>query len=194
MTVLNYFLTKKDQRYALQHPDSAVKLATDMRSLIQKYKPLNSETIIFCIGSDRSTGDALGPLIGSKLQANYNYPHVYGTLEQPVHATNLSVILKDLYSNYKSPFLIAIDACLGRYDSIGSVNMGCGPLKPGAALKKELPAVGDIHITGIVNVSGFMEHMVLQSTRLHLVMTMAELISSAIALSVPANKRCINQH
>ena len=55
-----------------------------------------------------------------------------------------------------------------------------GPVKPGAGVNKELPAVGDIHITGIVNVSGFMEYFVLQNTRLHLVMKMAKTIANGI--------------
>ncbi|MCL6574238.1 MAG: DUF1256 domain-containing protein, partial [Bacillus sp. (in: Bacteria)] len=45
---------------------------------------------------------------------------------------------------------------------------------------KDLPAVGDIHITGIVNVSGFMEFFVLQNTRLNLVMNMAKTIANGI--------------
>ncbi|MDQ0659408.1 putative sporulation protein YyaC [Paenibacillus sp. W2I17] len=55
-----------------------------------------------------------------------------------------------------------------------------GPLKPGAGVNKELPPVGDIHLTGIVNVGGFMEYFVLQNTRLSLVMRMSEIISSSL--------------
>jgi putative sporulation protein YyaC len=47
-------------------------------------------------------------------------------------------------------------------------------------VNKSLPEVGNIHITGIVNVSGFMEYFVLQNTRLSLVMNMAEIISTSI--------------
>ena len=53
-------------------------------------------------------------------------------------------------------------------------------IKPGAGVKKNLPPVGDMHITGIVNLGGFMEYIVLQNTRLSLVMNMAETISSAV--------------
>ena len=52
--------------------------------------------------------------------------------------------------------------------------------KPGAGVNKQLPEVGDIHITGIVNVSGFMEFFVLQNTRLNLVMKMAKTIANGI--------------
>lgn len=40
--------------------------------------------------------------------------------------------------------------------------------------------MGDIHISGIVNVGGLMEYLVLQNTRLHLVMSMAELIARSL--------------
>ena len=44
-----------------------------------------------CIGSDRITGDSLGPLIGHRLTAYRGLGfYVYGTLDDPVHALNLS--------------------------------------------------------------------------------------------------------
>ena len=51
---------------------------------------------VVCIGTDRSTGDALGPLVGSYLRRWAPQLLVYGTLEEPVHATNLSETLARL--------------------------------------------------------------------------------------------------
>jgi putative sporulation protein YyaC len=137
--------------------------------------------ILLCIGTDRATGDSLGPLVGYKLSTmNINYMHVLGTLEQPVHAKNLTDQINDIYKTHMNPFIIAIDACLGRYDHIGIVTVCEGPLKPGSGVNKDLPAVGDIHITGIVNSSGFMELLTLQCTRLSIVMKMADIISTGI--------------
>jgi len=136
--------------------------------------------VIICIGTDRSTGDSLGPLVGSKLQEiSHSYFHVLGTLENPVHATNLSEYLKTI-SDLGNPFVVAIDACLGNIENVGFINIGEGALKPGAGVNKLLPAVGHIHITGIVNVGGFMEYFVLQNTRLHTVVKMAGIISDGI--------------
>ena len=46
--------------------------------------------ILVCIGTDRSTGDALGPLVGTKLeQVGIKNFQVFGTLDEPVHALNL---------------------------------------------------------------------------------------------------------
>jgi len=140
--------------------------------------------IILCIGTDRSTGDALGPLIGTHL-SRLKLPqlHVYGTLDDPVHATNLEQNIHTIQNNYLNPFIIAVDACLGRLDSIGCITLAHGPLKPGAGVNKCLPEVGEVHMTGIVNVGGFMEYMVLQNTRLNLVWRMSENISSLISRS-----------
>lgn len=54
-----------------------------------------SNIILLCIGTDRSTGDCLGPLVGYKLKAlNTNDVFIYGTLQNPVHAKNLKDVLK----------------------------------------------------------------------------------------------------
>ncbi|WP_029100557.1 spore protease YyaC [Brevibacillus thermoruber] len=144
-------------------------------------KPYHDEIVILCIGTDRSTGDALGPLVGSKLKSRtHHLLHVYGTLEEPVHAMNLSEKLDEIRRTHPQALLIAIDACLGQFSNVGNINVADGPLKPGAGVKKDLPSVGTFHITGIVNVGGFMEYFVLQNTRLYVVMRMADIIASAL--------------
>lgn len=137
--------------------------------------------IIVCIGTDRSTGDSLGPLVGSFLEeSGMQKIHLYGTLDDPVHAVNLEEKLQLIYKYHFRPFVIGIDACLGKSSNIGTVKVDVGPVKPGSGVNKDLPPVGDIHLTGIVNVSGYMELFVLQNTRLNLVMKMAKQIASAI--------------
>ncbi|QXM07006.1 spore protease YyaC [Crassaminicella indica] len=148
-----------------------------------EYKAL----VIMCIGTDRATGDSLGPLIGYKLKKslkNYKNIFIHGTLENPVHAKNLRASIDFVYKNYKNPFVIAIDACLGKFDRIGYITIGYGPLKPGAGVNKQLPSIGNMHITGIVNLSGFMEYIILQNTRLNLVMKMADTIADGIQYSL----------
>lgn len=151
-------------------------------------------SVILCIGTDRSTGDSLGPLIGTLL-TRQNLPklNVYGTLDEPVHATNLEESIRSIQQTFYNPFIIAVDACLGRMDSVGCITLADGPLKPGAGVHKQLPEVGEAHLTGIVNVGGFMEYMVLQNTRLNLVWRMSENISSLIAKSY-LKVRCTNHY
>lgn len=162
-------------------PDTIYRLSQSLNCFYQQLEYGNKPIIILCIGTDRSTGDSLGPLIGSKLKAQSIYPHIFGTLDEPVHATNLDTVLNDISLYFRNPFIIAVDACLGRSESVGFVTVGQGSLKPGAAVNKSLPAVGDIYITGTVNVGGFMEHMVLQSTRLSTVMKMADTIAGGLS-------------
>ncbi|MEW8998265.1 MAG: spore protease YyaC [Thermoanaerobacter sp.] len=139
------------------------------------------EIVLLCIGTDRSTGDSLGPLIGHKLKPLLKgKAHVFGTLEEPLHAKNIHQVLKYINLNYGRPFMIAIDACLGSLNHVGHISVGKGPIKPGAGVSKDLPPVGDMFVTGIVNISGFMEYMVLQNTRLRTVMKMADIISVGI--------------
>jgi putative sporulation protein YyaC len=145
----------------------------------------NRPIVIVCIGTDRSTGDALGPLIGTALlKYRSSHFHLYGTLEDPVHAMNLEDTLLEINRKFDKPFVIGIDACLGQVSSVGCIQIGQGPVKPGAGVNKELPPVGDIHVTGIVNVGGFMEYFVLQNTRLHLVIRMSEVIASSLMSAI----------
>jgi putative sporulation protein YyaC len=81
---------------------------------------------------------------------------------------------------YDRPLIIAIDACLGKMDHVGYISVGEGPIKPGSGVNKDLPPVGDIFVTGIVNFGGFMDFLVLQNTRLCIVMKMADLVSTGI--------------
>ncbi len=141
----------------------------------------NRDVVIVCIGTDRSTGDSLGPIVGHKLKSlRYENVHVFGNLDSPVHAKNLQEVTDSIFLKYRNPFIIAIDACLGKAEHVGHITVGQGPLKPGSAVNKELKPIGDMHITGIVNFSGFMDFLILQNTRLGTVMKIADVISGGI--------------
>lgn len=166
------------------HDQAAIqKLSNRIQQMLQRLQP-NQDLVVVCIGTDRSTGDALGPLVGTALKRQYAIQHVYGTLSKPVHAMNLQDTLHEIMSSHFSPYILAIDACLGKLTSVGSIQFASGPIKPGAGVNKKLPAVGNAHITGVVNVSGFMEYFVLQNTRLHLVYEMSKVIASGIAQGI----------
>ncbi len=145
----------------------------------------NHQIVVLCIGTDRATGDSLGPLIGYKLNS-MRFPQavVRGTLDEPVHAKNLVATLEQLNSSHPHALILAIDACLGSLENVGAVSIGHGGIKPGAGVKKDLPYVGDFHITGIVNFSSLMNMAVLQSTRLSTVMSMADAIAASIRYSL----------
>ncbi|SFP90019.1 spore protease YyaC [Salibacterium halotolerans] len=168
-------------RYHVHSEEAAAsaRLAVQLSEQLQ-HVPTHRELIIVCIGTDRSTGDSLGPLVGSSLEKKWLHRFaVYGTLEHPVHAVNLEETMEDIRKKQRHPYIIGVDACLGKLKNVGIINFTEGPVIPGAAMKKKLPEVGDMHLTGIVNVSGMMEYFVLQNTRLHLVMKMSDCISEA---------------
>lgn len=171
-------------RIAVSDPAASIRLAVQLRNYF-KLLPSDMRVAIVCVGTDRSTGDALGPLVGSALRKFHSTVFdVYGTLEDPVHAMNLEETMERLYWSTRNPFIIAVDACLGSAASVGTVLVGEGPLYPGSGVGKKLSPVGDIHLSGIVNIGGFMELALLQSTRLFLVTRMAELISRSLHLSL----------
>ncbi|MFZ5823765.1 MAG: spore protease YyaC [Bacillota bacterium] len=137
--------------------------------------------VLLCVGTDRSIGDSLGPLIGTYMtQEKPDGFTVLGTLDNPVHAGNLVEAVDWIRASFRRPLVIAVDACLGRTESIGMLTVSEGSLRPGAGVNKSLPSVGDLHVTGVVNVGGFMEYFVLQNTRLSLVMRMAKVAASGI--------------
>ena len=73
------------------------------------------EIIILCIGSDRITGDSLGPLIGQQLSRHrWKNIHIYGTLDTPVHALNLEAVLADIKKRHPSALILAVDALAAR--------------------------------------------------------------------------------
>ncbi|MFD1928366.1 spore protease YyaC [Sporosarcina siberiensis] len=166
-----------------------------LSSVFLEHLPFNSSDLtFFCIGTDRSTGDSLGPLTGSRLTESHIFPFpVFGTLENPLHALNLQVKFDETIAMKPNSYIVAIDACLGKSSSIGQLLIHNGPLQPGKAVGKELPAVGNISIKGIVNIAGFMEHAVLQSTRLHLPFEMSRTLSRALLLAYNRSKsECID--
>jgi len=162
-------------------PDSAHRLGAELLKIahmleFRRYE----ETLLLCIGTDRSTGDSLGPLVGTALGDNRAHVGVWGTLDEPVHAGNLHQYSEQISSAGNRYFIIAVDACLGKSCDVGTIRLSPGPLKPGAGVNKSLPEVGHVSLTGTVNIGGFMEYYVLQNTRLSLVVGLAKTIVAAL--------------
>ncbi|HHY34756.1 MAG TPA: spore protease YyaC [Firmicutes bacterium] len=154
----------------------------DALRVVLKIQGLESKPLkVVCIGTDRSTGDSLGPLVGSMLISAGFAGEVWGTLESPVHAVNLTEIIPRAAGGESA--VIAVDACLGRKTEVGSIMVGVGPVLPGAGLRKRLPGIGDAHVTGVVNVGGFMDYAILQCTRLYTVVKIASVISRGLLIA-----------
>lgn len=174
--------------------DSVCKISGSLRQCILHYRNNWSELVFLCIGTDRVTGDCLGPFVGQKLSSYSGTDFsVYGTLFQPVHALNLTDIYQHIQTHHPNALVIAIDASLGEKKHLDYVTIANGALHPGAAIHKQLPSVGHIHITGIVNVSGVLEQLTLQTTRLSTVIFLADKIVQGILESIPLSKTDFKQ-
>lgn len=165
-----------------EEPNAVHKLSDRFAHLLHCLNPgLLREIVIVGVGTDRSTGDCLGPLVGTKLsEGKVKHLTVYGTLDEPVHAGNLAEKLIYIRQNHPNCMIVAVDASLGKTTSIGNITISAGALKPGTGVKKDLPHIGEMHFTGVINVAGHMEYFVLQNTRLSLVMRVADRIAQSI--------------
>ena len=155
----------------------------NLRQLIEEAKRCEKKTeiLFLCIGSDRATGDSLGPLIGYKLERLAGFERlVVGTLERPVHAVNLADTMREIRCLYPEHLVVAIDASIGQQEQVGWISVGRGALCPGLGVSKQLEQVGDIFITGVVGGSSCREVRCLQSVRLASVMHLADCICDGI--------------
>ncbi|MFA1509965.1 spore protease YyaC [Priestia aryabhattai] len=154
-------------------------------------KHIKGEVVFFCVGTDRSTGDSFAPYVGSMLEEK-GYKNVIGTIDDPAHAINLEERMKQIPEGVT---VVAIDASLGKQNSVGSLQLISGALYAGAGVGKDLPPVGDYQIQGIVNVnsgSKGMNQLVLQATRFKVVMHLAKQLVAAIEEVYPIHNETIN--
>ncbi len=171
--------TDKMNLYYLE-PDIEMIASQYLLNLWRKQADFSKRPLIFlCIGSDRYTGDALGPLIGSFLEENTD-SIVYGTLDKPVHAGNLADIILDIVQTFSWPLIIAVDACLGQNSEIGNIEIWEGTIEAGIAVGNKLPKTGDIAMIGVVNSASRIGYLELQSTSLSLVMKLVKVIGNVL--------------
>ena len=87
--------------------------------------------------------------------------------------------------------VIAIDAAVGEEGDIGLIKINNIPLMPGAGANKQLGALGDITVMGVVAEKSAANYGLLNTTRLNLVYAMAEVVSDG--LSALLWERCAQQ-
>ena len=128
--------------FSSEKHDAHIDFSKKLSSFLNSTDAFSHPIAVMCIGSDRSTGDSLGPLIGYKLSKfAFNNVFIYGSLNNPINAVNL-----------------------------------------------EFAKVGSLHITGIVNAAGSKENLLLQTTRLSTVMTLADVITAGFIETFRDNK------
>lgn len=138
-----------------EQPGAAEALA---RGLLEACGEADDRTVpvFFLVGANSSTGDALGPFVGWFLRRKGFCGPWLGELSDPVHAANIRERMNEVRwraaAYGREPFLIAVDAAVGR---AGHITVNRGPLRPGAAMGKSLPAVGQVHIMGGIATAAF---------------------------------------
>ncbi|MDR0856263.1 MAG: spore protease YyaC [Clostridiales bacterium] len=149
------------------------------RTLFRLSRTDTALPVVLCVGSDRLTGDCLGPLVGKHLTDELAvHTFVYGTLDAPVTALNLSATAAFIRTMHPDAKLWVVDAALGRAADVGRIRVHRGALQPGEAMGKRLPAVGDVAITAIVGAAD--NPASLAAARLQTVYTLAQFIAGAI--------------
>lgn len=173
-------------RITKEHPDKIEALKEIICSQMEAHKKNISNIVVVCIGTDRCTGDALGPIIGTKLAQRKDLKglvDVYGTLEFPVHALTIEETINMIDED--NSFVIAIDSSIGREAEDIVVETGC--IFPGSGVGKELPSIGDIAIKGVM-VSNkeykFSRQIALTNVRLFIVYEMAKIVEEALYESI----------
>jgi putative sporulation protein YyaC len=160
-------------------PDSAIRVdaagLSQYMNRISSHNTLNN-MIFLCIGTDRSSGDCLGPWVGTLLQ-EAGFPGVIGTLEKPCDADELPKVIPTLPDTGK---ILALDAGLGRPESVGCYLVAASPLIPARSVGNKFPPLGTYSIAGIVNTVGPKPYWTLQNTSLFRVMNMARELAEAI--------------
>ena len=139
--------------------------------------------VVVCVGSDLAVGDSLGPITGSLLKyktqgANF---FLYGTLAAPVTAKEIKYMRNFLKKTHPNSPILAIDAAVGEKGDVGVIRVTDSPLFPGAGANKQLGCLGDVSILGIVAEKSATNYGILNTTRLNLVYTMAEIISEGVS-------------
>lgn len=166
--------------------DAAVQIASALKETTSLLRKTYHEIIFLCIGSDRIIGDCLGPLSGQIIYSHHpERCFVYGTVIEPVHACNLQNTIKCMEKEHPQALTIAIDAALGEKKHLGYASIANGALYPGAGVQKNLPPVGDLHITGIINTISTSDYLSLQTTRLSFVLSVADTIAQGILTALP---------
>ena len=104
-----------------------------------------------CIGSDKVSGDMLGPLVGSSLREKYHLScPVYGVVGESVNGLNLDEYVQMIKRRHKESRIIAVDAALGKQEDVGRIRLKKGGIKAGGALERTGARIGDVGIVGVV--------------------------------------------
>lgn len=139
------------------------------------------KVLFLCIGSEKISGDSLGPIVGTLLREKYKLPYpVIGCEDMPVNGINIDKYKKYVHRFFPSHRIIAIDAALGEREDIGNIRYRDGGVRAGGALGLHNPPVGELAILGVVGEKGGEPMQTLLNAPFDRVVSLAERIAQAI--------------
>lgn len=161
---------------SIYNPQDAEKLTKELAQ--------NKSPVFMCIGTEKVFSDSLGPRVGTLLNNCMQAPiFVYGMCEQNITADNLLYCYNFIKTMHPNNTIVVVDAAVGSANQIGKIQICEGGIYPGAATNKNLPAVGDLGIVGIVAERGMGDFYTLNSEKDKLVSQVAQFIADAIVAS-----------
>lgn len=154
MAILTNLFGKKQTTKVMYNDSNFSAIAGDR---LQYQIPDDREIVFVCLGTDKLLGDSFGPMIGQMLQER-GIPNVYGTLSAPCHSGNWRQHLELIDFNHDNPFIIAIDASVGKFEKYkaGEIHIGVGGVRLGTAVNNQgsSPMIGNLYIAGEVTWEG----------------------------------------
>lgn len=133
--------------------------------------------VILCIGSDKFIFDSLGAIVGHILVTSGIKAYVYGTLDRPVNALNLTGVYKFIRKKHFGSPVLAVDSCIGA--DVGKIAVS-GAICPASARGVNLGRIGDVSITAVTSRS--MDKSVALGYVYRLAEQIADVITSAVGV------------
>lgn len=160
-------------------------LGEALRKIIYKN---GGHIVIVCIGTDIVMYDSLGPLVGTLLMEIGISAPIFGKLDDPIHAQNIEVRIKEVKDNFPNHKVIAIDGCLGDEIDVGNILLKEGGVKPGQGVGKNILEVGDYAIKPIIEKSEASKYLRELQIRLRYIFSIAVVIKEAFVFAYNLDK------
>lgn len=116
-----------------------------------KSKMNNKDKVIIflCIGTNKVTGDSLGPIVGTNLQKmlkGNKRIKVFGNMNNPINALNIKENIDYINKMYMDKYIIVIDSAVSDKNLIGEIFITRNKTILGNGINNKISEIGDISI------------------------------------------------
>lgn len=185
---MNYYYEYDNDYY--QKNEQKEEFIKNLTSILYEEKRKNGfmELVILCVGTDKITGDCLGPLVGTKLKellSCYNIfnINIYGTLENNISYSNAKINLNIIEKMHPNAYIIVVDAALSKRENIGKIFIEKNETVLGKGLNKNKIRVGKLSIKAVVGENRKIpkyNFYTLKNTSLNTVINLANIVAEGI--------------